>query len=389
MPAERISKPRQEPVSCESCRRKKLKCDRSQPCHNCTSRGTACVFSGRATQNATSSTAAHSDGTFDDLRTENATIRARLRKLEDAVFDSEGRVKRPYMDTPSSVVTPPSGVDFTRAPQRPYSLASANLPAASQRASGYDADSQWLEGAGARVLTSRSGNADAQVHVMSLNQIIDQTCTKKESPAYVLLPFKDQLLELFRCYVEHLDALQHIIHVPSVGTTIDQLYDALQSRSTIDQNHLALVLCICASITAYWAQGEGRQLTFEACETGLPLATYWLRCSLDVLQYTWGNSTPVLETVQTAIIGIFLVYHTEGVSPRLRYLQSATLAAARTLGLHTVDSANNGILKPSQAENIEIEVRRRVWWHLASTEWYVHVIRFFHIMLNTIQGASH
>lgn len=35
---------RPDPVSCQSCRSKKLKCNRVQPCANCTSRGISCHF---------------------------------------------------------------------------------------------------------------------------------------------------------------------------------------------------------------------------------------------------------------------------------------------------------------------------------------------------------
>jgi hypothetical protein len=35
---------RPDPVSCESCRSKKLKCNRVQPCSNCSARGITCRF---------------------------------------------------------------------------------------------------------------------------------------------------------------------------------------------------------------------------------------------------------------------------------------------------------------------------------------------------------
>lgn len=35
---------RQEPASCQSCRAKKLRCNRTQPCSNCTARGISCTF---------------------------------------------------------------------------------------------------------------------------------------------------------------------------------------------------------------------------------------------------------------------------------------------------------------------------------------------------------
>ncbi|PIG81878.1 hypothetical protein AARAC_003690 [Aspergillus arachidicola] len=34
----------QQPVSCEFCRLKKVRCDKKRPCYNCTSRGFACEY---------------------------------------------------------------------------------------------------------------------------------------------------------------------------------------------------------------------------------------------------------------------------------------------------------------------------------------------------------
>src|SRR4051794_31114173 len=36
--------PRQDPVSCESCRKKKSKCDRGYPCGNCSMRKLECIY---------------------------------------------------------------------------------------------------------------------------------------------------------------------------------------------------------------------------------------------------------------------------------------------------------------------------------------------------------
>ena len=40
----RRSRIRPDPVSCQSCRSKKLRCSRVQPCGNCTARGISCNF---------------------------------------------------------------------------------------------------------------------------------------------------------------------------------------------------------------------------------------------------------------------------------------------------------------------------------------------------------
>lgn len=73
---------RQNPVSCQLCRLKKLKCDRQQPCSNCSARHVSCQ---PATRHPTRATATSESGqAFPAV--ENSELQARLEKLEDAVF---------------------------------------------------------------------------------------------------------------------------------------------------------------------------------------------------------------------------------------------------------------------------------------------------------------
>lgn len=75
------TKPRQDPISCQLCRSKKLKCDRRQPCSNCVARGVTC-------QSQNSET--HYPAPDPDQ-----TVQERLKRLEDAVFGPNVRAQRP------------------------------------------------------------------------------------------------------------------------------------------------------------------------------------------------------------------------------------------------------------------------------------------------------
>jgi Fungal Zn(2)-Cys(6) binuclear cluster domain len=87
-PIERRSRPRQEPVSCQSCRAKKLRCNRQWPCSNCLSRGITCQhpslpppISEPSEREPTTSTSSGND---------SAAILARLKRLEDVVLGLNG-----------------------------------------------------------------------------------------------------------------------------------------------------------------------------------------------------------------------------------------------------------------------------------------------------------
>ena len=97
----RRSRPRQEPVSCQSCRAKKLRCNRQQPCSNCLARGVTCLSQSRlAGRNEQS----HPSGDND-----SAAILSRLKRLEDLILGLNGtQIPSPQSDAPRSQSVTPS-----------------------------------------------------------------------------------------------------------------------------------------------------------------------------------------------------------------------------------------------------------------------------------------
>lgn len=118
------SRPRRDPLSCLSCRVKKLRCDRQNPCGNCRSRRLKCEFHGQPNTTTVSPPVSRGE---DDLYAQNAELRARMERLERAIFGES-----------------PAGVE-----RESKVLSSAHAsPAMDQQANGATVDSQWLEGIG-------------------------------------------------------------------------------------------------------------------------------------------------------------------------------------------------------------------------------------------------
>ena len=137
-------RPRQDPVSCESCRKKKLKCDREMPCANCTSRGVACEYQGRRSATTASSSVTAESEDFNALRRENAAIKARIDRLEELIYsgstsfetdDRPSKARRVAGDKSIQTLVSPSTGTLTGSPH-------------SEVARGYSRDVQWLEGVG-------------------------------------------------------------------------------------------------------------------------------------------------------------------------------------------------------------------------------------------------
>ncbi|RMY20489.1 hypothetical protein D0866_12524 [Hortaea werneckii] len=147
----------------------------------------------------------------------------------------------------------------------------------------------------------------------------------------------------------------------------------------------ALILAITASIAGYWGLGEAHHSFFASPNEAMTVSMYWTRCALDIMDYAWRTSIPDLETIQTSIVLVFLLYHLEGFSPKLRHIHGTAIMKARDIGLHLTDSAQAKRSEETREQIIDAEMRRRVWWHLASTDWSMSLAGTQHEGTYTVQ----
>lgn len=108
---------------------------------------------------------------------------------------------------------------------------------------------------------------------------------------------------------------------------------------------------------------------YDTVQAARQTSVYFLRTALDVLDIIRRAGSVSLETVQASALLAFLLFHVEGFSSRTKAIQSYGLSLARDLGLHKTDLNRDPKMHLSQNEIIDLEMRRRVWWHLASTDW--------------------
>ncbi|RMZ08299.1 hypothetical protein D0860_04709 [Hortaea werneckii] len=375
MPPDRTHRTRQEPVSCDFCRRKKLKCDRTPSCSNCQARSITCIYQGSLTKPhvAVAPYATSEAG----LRAENTLIKERLQRLEQAVFgqsDGNQAADSTFESQPAPVKGP-----------RSTDLASSNR-AETDNIKVHSADSRWLETAGSLGSTSLPPlrGAPTIFCVDSLSEI-SRVVYSDQINNQILLPSRVETWKLFKSYEDHLDALQHIIYVPHIQRAIDELHNAMDAGKMPQWSSAALILAITASIAGYWGLGEAHHSFFASPSEAMTVAMYWTRCALDVMDYAWRTSTPDLETIQTSIVLVFLLYHLEGFSPKLRHIHGTAIMKARDIGLHLTDSAQAKRSEETREQIIDAEMRRRVWWHLASTDWSMSLAGSQHEGTYTVQ----
>ncbi|KAI6890149.1 hypothetical protein KC325_g57 [Hortaea werneckii] len=242
MPPDRNYRTRQEPVSCDFCRRKKLKCDRTPSCSNCQARSITCVYQGAQTKPhvAFAPHATNEAG----LRAENALIKERLQRLEQAVFGrSDGH--QAGESTSENRSAPMKGFGN-------IDLALSNR-AETDHIKVHSADSRWLETAGSLGSTSLPPlRGTPTIHSVNSLSEISRVLFSDQVNSRILLPSRVETWKLFKSYEDHLDALQHIIYVPHIQRAIDELYNAMDAGKMPQWSSAALILAITASIAGYW-----------------------------------------------------------------------------------------------------------------------------------------
>ncbi|KIY02593.1 uncharacterized protein Z520_01058 [Fonsecaea multimorphosa CBS 102226] len=350
VPPNPLKRPRQDPISCQFCRSKKLKCNRQQPCSNCASRGLVCdgklaPYGRRAPASAV------------DEDASDQSVLARLKRLEDIVIGRTSIVDA--TGAAGSGTSPPLGHS-----KAIWSPSLACLSPASE----YEQAVHSLEETGAHEapLVLPRGH---DIRIMSVHQIsLDSERPPRFQPASnsLCLPPEEEASMLLDHYFKYIDNLQHVVHVQTVQKTMRNLYASLEQGLFVSPSEVALLLSIFASSLALSVYFLGdMQPTFSALEA-TQASAFWVNMTQEVIESSRRTAARKLEDIQAAIILGFLLFHGEGFSTRARCLFSTAAAMARDLSLHKIDAPGNAA---SQQNALEAEIRRRVWWHVVATDW--------------------
>ncbi|OJD30012.1 uncharacterized protein BKCO1_6800030 [Diplodia corticola] len=311
-------RPRLDPVSCQLCRSKKLRCSRQNPCSNCSARGARCIY------------AADPPPQYRSPQPDDPTVNARLKRLEEAVEGLRKSALPPL--TPASVDSPAAALN-------------------------------WLEGSG---LKATNQYVRASDHTGALSFTVVQIEGSNEAlPSHSFLPTLSETLRLFAHYNEQVGYLHHIIHTATTLATIHQIYADLPDR--MNPSSAALLLSMLASSSHFWDPTVG---IFSSAPQARRVSLCWLADALKTLDASRSTNPPGVADVQATIIASYLAYNTQGYSTQFRLLQTTALELARQAELHKTDAPPAPTTTPAQPRDvIADEVKRRVWWHIVATDW--------------------
>ncbi|KAI1633477.1 hypothetical protein F4809DRAFT_623048 [Biscogniauxia mediterranea] len=345
---------RQPQVSCDFCRGRKLKCDRGTPCSSCSVRGIRC--SSQLEDGSLPQPIAETDV--------NSSILSRLQKLEQAVFGNQQENEISNIPIGGRCQTQAGLEKEIEATAPSHASSPADLDNERQQAAKY-LDSAYTRDDN-RVFIQAGELCFRIANAASLVKTIRDSKNTINGSKVIWMMTREEALLLLQDFVDNPYHLLPIIHEPSTRSLIDKFYSQQENGQAVDPKCAALILGIAASSAQFFNSDMGSRHIFPTPEEAAQLSVAWSQSALSILEESCRSSRHSIEEVQARTILAYVIYNAEGCSSRFRFLHSCSLAAARDISLHLLDS-------PSMADKLgdltTREIKRRLWWHLASTDW--------------------
>ncbi|ELQ37650.1 hypothetical protein OOU_Y34scaffold00587g1 [Pyricularia oryzae Y34] len=211
--------------------------------------------------------------------------------------------------------------------------------------------------------STRSGYRPLDIRVAESCR--DSFATGAPDPVW-LMPQKDAVA-MVHDFVENIYHLMPIVHIGSTVSVIDNVYPALQAGNInhVDPAQVALILGICAACAFFWDGGVPCQHRFETEGEATSASLIWKTSALYAFEEAQRRGSRSLEGAQACAILAYLTYNMDGPSTRFYRLHTCSVTACRELGIHLVDSRGC----ESTDSTARRELKRRLWWHVAATDW--------------------
>lgn len=362
-PRPSTSRRRDKPqLSCNLCRRKKLRCDRQQPCYNCAGRGLSCIYAQNADNGAPLSSIGEPQPTLQD----------RLAYLERLV-----KVLMPgpsSQSSPNAVTTSGTSGDVTSARLHDNSLVDTSADVRSECGSisatatelPYIGDDHW-----AAILESISdlkhqvdrdeqtrmddavGDGNPSIRRQSPHALLLYGCPRAQSREEILsaLPPKPAVDRYVSFYFNHLSLAYSVLHSHSFLREYQTFWEA-PSETPIAWIGLLFTI-ICLSIFASKDNNEIRDMA-EDEQLRLQIDSYHEKIVQCLILAEYTKTGPhILETMMHYAHIEFAIH--PDANTDLWYLFGIVANMAMRMGLHR-DARHFKGITPLQAE-----MRRRIW----------------------------
>ncbi|KAI1309882.1 fungal-specific transcription factor domain-containing protein [Xylaria venustula] len=365
------------PLSCTSCRARKLKCDKQSPCRNCERSGSDCVFPARKriqrprkTKNAELLQRLH--------RLESIVGKVGLANLEEAEANADAdaadvRVSEPQLRPAAVTDSGPHGESGERGEHAPCGLKGVGSPqdsTASRYMSGEFWSSLCNEVGGLRQALEQSTDSDDDEDDAAAEGSTPESMggggISAPTPPGILLgtsqtrtishPSPDQIRHLAAVYFRNVDLHLKILHRPTVLSALKHLANNPETASDLSNERTALFFAVYyAAVTSLTpvecnlTQGQPRADLVALFQAGIEQA---------LVRADYLNNTS-LETLQALTLYACCMRSHNG-SRASWVLLGLPIRLAQALDMHKDGDGTTA----SRFTPFEAEMRRRLWWQL-------------------------
>lgn len=364
--------PRQDPVSCQTCRKRKLKCDRANPCGSCTARKLECIYPSRESGVIPSptQTPAH-DQRLDGVLPTEASSKPSSTSVGSNVHPSVGHAIDNAAEYESRPKSWPVNSD-RQARTRSSDESVATVERLETIVMGH-----WIPNAVPTVLREDPATHEQITMPSSTSMVTSEwqqsmmakyRTLARESPTTINLPShlpsEEEAMCILRYYCAHLDFQYHVVHPGRTEKQIRGIYDAVNRQRPIDLSHTALLFSITASTLYYKLQSEPSDYA-DVCSQA---AAFLAGAALIQSNYI---AYPTLEGLQaTMIIGHNLSNTSLPSAVSSLFVHRLFVNQAINMKLHLLDCPRAGNEHASEGpDRAMLELKRRIWWDLVSYDW--------------------
>ncbi|KAI1822465.1 hypothetical protein F4861DRAFT_388345 [Xylaria intraflava] len=182
---------------------------------------------------------------------------------------------------------------------------------------------------------------------------------------------REEALQLLHDFCENPFHLLPIIYEPTVRSLINTFYAELEQGNEGDPTAAALILSIASTSASFFSNNPRTNGMFASTKVATEASLVWRQTALDILDNSRFSADRSLEECQARTILAYVVSNVEGCSARYRFLHSCSIALARDMSLHLIDSATTAKVSDDLPTR---EIKRRLWWHLVSTDWLLGLV---------------
>ena len=160
-----------------------------------------------------------------------------------------------------------------------------------------------------------------------------------------------------------------MLHIPSCRATLERAYGAITRGDEPSSTDLMLLLACFASAAFTGTPNLLKSLNATEDEARAAHMTY-MRLATALLDNKYNPVVPSASSFAATATVFSLTTHATGFSDISRALRMRCHGMAQQMQVHLLDtkkSRDERLLKGCNA--IDIELQRRVWWHLVGHDW--------------------